>query len=129
MSDHYIYRLYDADGTLLYVGLTRNLEQRRKSHRSKPWWHEVVRWKISGPYSRAAAFAIETRAIEAEHPIHALSTSDAGRRGAEGGRRNRAAAHAEGRVCGLGPCRRCHPTLPGHRVSRTPAQPIVRTAD
>lgn len=64
-----LYRLYDADDQLLYVGATGNLTQRRYSHRSnQPWGHEIARIEAETFPSRAAALAAEREAIAAEHP-------------------------------------------------------------
>lgn len=39
----FLYRLYDAEMNLLYVGYTWNPFSRWTAHsRSKPWWHEVA---------------------------------------------------------------------------------------
>ncbi|MFD5064690.1 GIY-YIG nuclease family protein [Streptomyces sp. NPDC058394] len=36
------YRLFNAEGELLYVGSTVDTERRSRAHRySKPWWPEV----------------------------------------------------------------------------------------
>lgn len=38
-----VYRLYDAAGTLLYIGSAYDPEQRVERHRKKPWWPQAVR--------------------------------------------------------------------------------------
>jgi len=39
-----VYRLYDADSNLLYVGCTKYLANRLKAHsKDKEWWPDVVR--------------------------------------------------------------------------------------
>ena len=39
-----LYRLYDCDGTLMYVGITSNPERRFSEHASdKHWWPHVTR--------------------------------------------------------------------------------------
>lgn len=39
---NYIYRIYDENNTLLYVGKTYNLKRRFKQHQQdKFWWYEV----------------------------------------------------------------------------------------
>ncbi|MGW2371707.1 GIY-YIG nuclease family protein [Kitasatospora sp. NPDC001683] len=64
-----VYRLYDTDGSLLYVGITHNLEQRWADHRHwKRWWHLVHRSDIQWFPNRASALAAERAAVEAESP-------------------------------------------------------------
>ncbi|MFJ6348634.1 DUF6907 domain-containing protein [Streptomyces sp. NPDC092046] len=69
-----LYRLYDADDRLLYIGITKNLEQRWTGHRhsatSSKWWPDVVRKVIEWHPSQEAADAAETAAIETEEPLH-----------------------------------------------------------
>lgn len=41
-QEHFVYRLFDVTGQLLYVGCTANPKVRIGQHRSlQPWWHEV----------------------------------------------------------------------------------------
>ncbi|MFE9738848.1 DUF6907 domain-containing protein [Streptomyces sp. NPDC006477] len=69
-----LYRLYDADDRLLYIGITKNLEQRWTGHRYSPtsskWWPDVVRKAIEWHPTHEAADAAETAAIEAEDPLY-----------------------------------------------------------
>lgn len=67
---HYLYRLYDADGGLLYIGQSNDPWQRFRSHRhDSAWWvHRAVRGRISVFPDRAAAKAAEREAIKAERP-------------------------------------------------------------
>lgn len=71
VRDHFVYRLFDADGRLLYVGCTRNLTRRWKEHRTdKPRMAEATtRCRLQGPYTRAVARAIEREAIRTEDPF------------------------------------------------------------
>lgn len=40
---NYVYLAYHQDGTLLYVGVTRDLTARFKAHeRQKDWWNKLV---------------------------------------------------------------------------------------
>ena len=70
-AGHYVYRLYAADGSLLYVGLTSDLERRRRQHtETAPWWSAVASWRIVGPFAnRLSAAAVERRALLAERPL------------------------------------------------------------
>lgn len=66
-----LYRLYADDGTLLYVGITRNIGMRFLHHRgNKPWWPEVARWTMAWYPSRREASAAELAAIASERPVH-----------------------------------------------------------
>lgn len=66
-----IYRLYDADNRLLYVGISRDVEKRWATHKkTKPWWKEVARKDVVWLKSRTAAFHAEHLAIVEEHPLH-----------------------------------------------------------
>lgn len=68
MTGPKIYRLYDATGALLYVGVTWRLDRRMSKHTAKPWWHQVVRREISNTTSRDDAARQERQAIEVERP-------------------------------------------------------------
>lgn len=64
-----VYRAYDADDQLLYVGATGNLKRRMQQHRkSAPWFGGAVRWSYGEYPTREAALAAEAEAIGAEHP-------------------------------------------------------------
>lgn len=68
-----LYRLYDANGTLLYVGIAENPKTRWKQHaRAAPWWPLVdeTRSRVEWHSSRADAEAAEKAAILAEDPVH-----------------------------------------------------------
>jgi hypothetical protein len=65
---HYtVYRLFDADGRLLYVGCTGNLSQRLHHHRLyRPWWSEVSLTMVEHFDTKAEALATEREAIDSE---------------------------------------------------------------
>ena len=67
-----MYRLYNADGTLLYVGISWSALSRITQHKTdKPWWTTVTRVDITTiPGDRAAAEAAERHAIHTEQPLH-----------------------------------------------------------
>lgn len=66
-----VYRLYDATGRLLYVGIGVNGYARLDAHRrEKAWWPQVTRVRMEQYRSRRTAFLVEARAIATEHPIH-----------------------------------------------------------
>lgn len=68
---HYLYRLYDATGDLLYVGQSKDPFTRFKSHKadSRHWIDDVARGRISVFPTREAAQSAEREAIRSEHPF------------------------------------------------------------
>lgn len=70
----YVYRFFDTDDQLLYVGIARDLGARFASHRRRSeWWTLAVRGTTTAYPSRADAELAEGIAIHSEHPIHNLS--------------------------------------------------------
>lgn len=68
---HALYRFHDADGRLLYVGITLNPANRWRDHkRDKDWWHEVDTITIEKFESRGAALLAERQAIISERPAY-----------------------------------------------------------
>ncbi|MEV5930088.1 GIY-YIG nuclease family protein [Streptomyces cellulosae] len=66
-----LYRLYDATGALLYVGITSDPERRFKQHAYlKPWWGDVARREIRWFANRPAAERAEVEAIQDDDPLH-----------------------------------------------------------
>lgn len=66
-----VYRLYDASGDLLYVGISKHPEKRFIEHEQiKFWWHQVARKTIDWYPSRPEAVAVEDTAILTENPRH-----------------------------------------------------------
>jgi predicted GIY-YIG superfamily endonuclease len=65
----YVYRIYGGE-TLLYVGQTRDLKKRLRSHQSKAWWPDEDSWvTVEGPYTRQVALREESIAIRYEAPL------------------------------------------------------------
>ena len=65
-----LYRLFDEDGALLYVGVTQRLQRRLGSHRrEKPWWGLVDHWETEWFDRRQDALKAETHAIKTERPM------------------------------------------------------------
>jgi predicted GIY-YIG superfamily endonuclease len=66
-----VYRAYDREGRLLYVGIAADLTRRIARHaREKPWWDlEVVYVSATPDKPRAVAFEAEQAAIRAETPL------------------------------------------------------------
>lgn len=66
-----LYRFYNAEGRLLYVGITSVGPSRWKQHAiEKGWWTEVASITIEHFDTRAEATLAERSAIQAEHPMH-----------------------------------------------------------
>lgn len=78
-----VYRFFDADGALLYVGLTCNPGKRWEQHSAeKLWWSDVAEVTVEQHPNRAAADHAETVAIQAENPRYNIR-----KRGTKGRRR------------------------------------------
>lgn len=66
-----LYRLYDAEGSLLYLGIAGIPEQRWKLHSDRqPWWHLVARKSVEWYPDRATASAAEGRLTAEEQPLY-----------------------------------------------------------
>lgn len=65
-----LYRFYDADGALLYVGISMNAAARASQHKAeKAWWGEVRNIEVETlTMTRRLAEAVEADAIRAEMP-------------------------------------------------------------
>lgn len=64
-----VYRAFDADKRLIYIGASRSLPQRLAQHRIESWWHPLIaRIEVKLYRDMTAAFAAETAAIKAESP-------------------------------------------------------------
>lgn len=78
-AEHFVYRCYDADGVLLYVGCTMDVKKRIASHRrggngtskASRWLSLfMTRYEVEGPFrGRDAGRAAEHAAIQADWPI------------------------------------------------------------
>lgn len=66
----YIYRFFDKDDNLLYVGMSLDPYKRFQYHQDNAmWWPYQERHTIEDCSSRHQAFRKETKAIKAERPI------------------------------------------------------------
>jgi predicted GIY-YIG superfamily endonuclease len=64
-----LYRLYDANDALLYLGITQDPNQRWAQHRRRQhWWLEVARKEVVWIGCRAQAEATEAEALLVEKP-------------------------------------------------------------
>jgi hypothetical protein len=76
-----VYRLYGANGELLYIGLSVRLSSRMREHsKSQAWWHSVTRIELEWQLTERAANAAERAAILAENPRHNIQRYPAGPR-------------------------------------------------
>lgn len=66
-----VYRFFDHDGFLLYVGTTRNPAGRFTEHRRKTWWRLIDPDRITLSWfdGRGSALNSESLAIAAERPV------------------------------------------------------------
>lgn len=66
-----VYRFYDEEKKLLYVGVTSNPGRRMENHAAeKPWWEEVRVVLVEHFPTRDAALQAEREAIWQEKPLH-----------------------------------------------------------
>ncbi|WP_428956179.1 GntR family transcriptional regulator [Streptomyces sp. cg35] len=66
-----LYRLYDENDRLLYVGMSNEPKERMKAHAAdKTWWPEVATRDFEWFGTRAEAAQAEIEAIRGEQPIH-----------------------------------------------------------
>lgn len=67
--EHVLYRFYDEDGVLLYVGVTNSIENRFRWHAAnQPWWPEVADCRPAFYPNRASVERAEYDAIRYERP-------------------------------------------------------------
>lgn len=70
----YLYRLFDIDGRLLYVGITINPAKRIRSHQTGKWWGSLIQRtdirRLPEGTGRVGAESIERKVIGAERPEH-----------------------------------------------------------
>lgn len=68
-----LYRFFDAEDRLLYIGVSSRFEMRQNTHRAtQPWWPDVARSEVQPltGLTRAQAQKIEAAAIITERPLH-----------------------------------------------------------
>ena len=70
-APYVVYRAFDADGALLYVGCSGDVHKRIADHRKwAEWRHDAVRWTYQLYPDERSALAAEAAAITAEDPIY-----------------------------------------------------------
>lgn len=67
-----LYRAYDINGVLLYIGITWDVNQRLSSHAShSDWWDEFATMTVERTFSSRQELELaEIDAIQAEKPVH-----------------------------------------------------------
>lgn len=71
MSAQALYRMFDSDGVLLYVGVTGRWSRRSSEHaETQPWWPLVTSVTIEHFASREEVIDAEARAIKLEQPAY-----------------------------------------------------------
>ena len=68
-----VYRFFDADDGLLYVGISDSLGTRFGAHRNTAWWPKAVRNTVQWYDTRAQALAAEYKAITTESPQYNIA--------------------------------------------------------
>lgn len=69
-APHELYRFYDANGDLLYVGITGSVQIRMSQHRrTQPWWDLVATMTVQRFDSRRDSEIAERVAIRDEDPM------------------------------------------------------------
>lgn len=69
-SPHYVYRHYNDDGVLLYVGCTYDPRTRRAGHKQSSWWFpQRATTRLTVYPNRLHALRVEREVIGSEHPL------------------------------------------------------------
>ena len=99
-----VYRFYDAEGELLYVGETGNLPRRVVQHGANaPWFGQVSRIMVDWHPSKAAALAAEAEAILRLQPkVNVARRRQDGSTWLDNEGRRMLARWMEGRGCSVG---------------------------
>jgi len=69
MEPTQLYRHYNKEGRLLYVGISLNTVTRLSQHKGATWFHEIHRIDITHYPARGKAEQEEKKAIHAERPL------------------------------------------------------------
>ena len=77
MAEQTLYRFFDDEGQLLYIGISINAFNRAKKHRQeKYWWPEVAAITLYRYKTRADVEEAERRAIKEEKPLYNKTYAD-----------------------------------------------------
>lgn len=72
-----LYRFFDSEERLLYVGVAFDPDARWKEHaKSKPWWPDVKRKVIEWRETRTDALIAEADTIRTERPLYNVKDSN-----------------------------------------------------
>ena len=72
-----LYRLFDIEGRLLYVGIAFDPQTRWHGHSStKSWWNEVDRREVEWHDTRSRALGAEAEAILNEAPLYNIAGTE-----------------------------------------------------
>lgn len=81
MKSNILYRCFDADSRLLYIGITANPPRRFRHHRGvKDWWAVVANIQLQTFETREALEAAEQSAIQSEQPRYNVAYLNPGTR-------------------------------------------------
>jgi len=76
INHHYLYRHFDKDGKLLYVGIALSVIDRLRSHRGCSFWfHDISTITIEKFSTRKEVLDAEKIAIKNENPSHNIMHS------------------------------------------------------
>lgn len=104
-APHWVYRLFDQDGVLLYAGCTSSIGARLGQHGSKDWWPDVRGIEVEQYPTMREGLDAERAIIEATQPKHNNTFTERYTNGWPRIRAEDAAAHAAGRLCNRKWCR------------------------
>ena len=78
---HTVYRAYDAEGALLYIGCTADFGRRRSQHGyTTPWFPLAARWDLAEYPNFRTARDAERHAIETECSMFNVTPHEQARR-------------------------------------------------
>lgn len=68
---HHLYRHFDCEGRLLYVGISLNALNRLAEHKqTAEWFWRIARVEVTAYATRRSALKAERLAIQREKPLH-----------------------------------------------------------
>lgn len=75
MFQYVTYMMFNRDGEVIYVGKTRNWNQRLSAHRKAPWWGEVYRIQVRPRKDEADAWVLEALLYRRHRPKYNIEGS------------------------------------------------------
>ena len=77
MTKTSVYKFYDDEQNLLYVGISLNVFARLSQHkRDKDWWDEITNIKVQHTDTREDALDLEARLIKDEEPKYNIAMNN-----------------------------------------------------